>query len=257
MDPSKASDYTSRSQQAKHVTEDWVQSQLQCLSCGTELEHVDKSFLDFSCPGCEEQYELKSKSGRFGSRVVNSDYKVKIKKIKAQENPSFLFLEYNRPFWKVRNLFAMPSHVFFPEMILPRKPLRETAQRAGWVGSVILLDKIAPEMRVYVVRDGIALPDTEVQEKWASLKQFEQISPALRGWTLDVWNQIRSLPHEFTLTEVYRFENILSSLHPENKHVKEKIRQQLQYLRNAGFVEFVGKRTYRIIRRPIQKKLDA
>jgi len=47
---------------------------------------------------------------------------------------------------------------------------------------------------------------------------------------------------------MYGFEERLKELHPENEHVKAKIRQQLQVLRDEDVVQFVdydGK--YRLI----------
>lgn len=44
---------------------------------------------------------------------------------------------------------------------------------------------------------------------------------------------------EFTLKEIYGFEERPQNLHPDNKPVKDKIGQQLQVLRNEGVVEFV------------------
>jgi len=51
---------------------------------------------------------------------------------------------------------------------------------------------------------------------------------------------------EFTLDEVYAFERHLGDLYPGNQNVKPKIRQQLQYLRDRGFVEFVSRGSYRL-----------
>lgn len=45
---------------------------------------------------------------------------------------------------------------------------------------------------------------------------------------------------ELTLRQVYRFEEHLSKLHPENRHVRAKIHQQLQVLRDEGIIEFLG-----------------
>ena len=54
-----------------------------------------------------------------------------------------------------------------------------------------------------------------------------------RGWTLDVLNAVRSLGKtEFDLAEVYKSEGKLAKVHPANRHVREKIRQQLQGLRD-------------------------
>ena len=36
----------------------------------------------------------------------------------------------------------------------------------------------------------------------------------------------------------------LARMHPENRHVRDKIRQQLQVLRDKGFLEFVGRGEY-------------
>jgi type II restriction enzyme len=47
-------------------------------------------------------------------------------------------------------------------------------------------------------------------------------------------------PREFTLDEVYAFERHLGDLYPGNQNVKPKIRQQLQFLRDRGFIEFVS-----------------
>mgnify|MGYP002345841931 FL=1 len=38
---------------------------------------------------------------------------------------------------------------------------------------------------------------------------------------------------------MYQYESYLSELHPENHHIKEKIRQLLQFLRNDGKIQFL------------------
>jgi hypothetical protein len=51
---------------------------------------------------------------------------------------------------------------------------------------------------------------------------------------------LEELPTNFTLSDAYKFEGKLKSLHPNNKHVKDKIRQQLQLLRNRNIIKFEG-----------------
>lgn len=51
---------------------------------------------------------------------------------------------------------------------------------------------------------------------------------------------------EFTLDEVYEFEHHLGDLYPGNQNVRPKIRQQLQFLRDKGFIEFVSRGHYRL-----------
>ncbi|MFB3924136.1 MAG: Dam-replacing domain protein [Terriglobia bacterium] len=68
-----------------------------------------------------------------------------------------------------------------------------------------------------------------------------------RAWTLDVLNVVRELGKAgFTLGEVYAHEGELARLHPDNRHIRDKIRQQLQVLRDLGFVEFLGAGQYRV-----------
>lgn len=50
---------------------------------------------------------------------------------------------------------------------------------------------------------------------------------------------------EFTLDDVYASEPRLSALYPSNQNVRPKIRQQLQVLRDRGWLEFVGGGRYR------------
>ena len=62
-----------------------------------------------------------------------------------------------------------------------------------------------------------------------------------RGWTLDVLNVVRSLGNaEFYLDDIYLRDEELARLHPKNLHVRDKIPQQLQRLRDFGFLEFLG-----------------
>jgi type II restriction enzyme len=51
---------------------------------------------------------------------------------------------------------------------------------------------------------------------------------------------------EFELQDVYAFEGALGALYPNNKHVQQKIRQQLQFLRDRGYLDFVSRGRYRL-----------
>ena len=51
---------------------------------------------------------------------------------------------------------------------------------------------------------------------------------------------------EFTLQDIYAFEAQLSAIYPNNRHVRQKIRQQLQVLRDHGYLEFVSRGFYRL-----------
>ena len=85
-------------------------------------------------------------------------------------------------------------------------------------------------------------------EKWQKTVFLKKIKKAdAKGWILDIMNCIDALnKKEFTLADVYAFENDLKVIHPENKNIKHKIRQQLQFLRDKGYLEFVGDGIYRL-----------
>ena len=50
----------------------------------------------------------------------------------------------------------------------------------------------------------------------------------------------------FALEVLYTFEGQLRHAYPDNRHVREKIRQQLQILRDKGYLAFTGRGTYRL-----------
>ncbi len=51
---------------------------------------------------------------------------------------------------------------------------------------------------------------------------------------------------DFTLADVYAHAGSLAKLHPQNPHVRPKIRQQLQVLRDLGLLQFLGNGEYRL-----------
>ena len=68
---------------------------------------------------------------------------------------------------------------------------------------------------------------------------IESVISSLNSWKKDVYECLTKIPDNvFTLRQVYSFEKQLSLSHPNNRNVQEKIRQQLQYLRELGLVEF-------------------
>ena len=51
----------------------------------------------------------------------------------------------------------------------------------------------------------------------------------------------------FTLEDVYKFEEKLKLKYPSNNFIKDKIRQQLQVLRDKGIIEFINRGVYKKI----------
>jgi len=127
--------------------------------------------------------------------------------------------------------------------------LADTASRAGWTGCNILLNRIPDEGRIYIVQNEKEISIEKIIEKVHRTEFLCGSKLDARGWTLDVLNCINMIEDkDFTLDQMYRFEKLLAEKHQDNHHVKEKIRQQLQILRNNGIIEFMGRGHYRKIK---------
>lgn len=83
---------------------------------------------------------------------------------------------------------------------------------------------------------------------------LQPILRSLSPWTREVFKCADQIPEEiFMLDDIYKFENYLRQLYPSNRHIQDKIRQQLQSLRDIGLLEFLGEGRYRKLWR--QKEL--
>lgn len=161
--------------------------------------------------------------------------------------PNLFVLHYDLPSWSVRAVVLIPHFAFALSAIERRKPLAPTARRAGWVGCNILLSAIPPAARIPVVLDGVARSPGEVRRDYERIRPIEDLKTETRGWNLDVLRVVQSLGKpEFQLSDVYAHSSALSKLHPRNRHVHEKIRQQLQVLRDIGILAFLGSGSYRL-----------
>jgi len=99
-----------------------------------------------------------------------------------------------------------------------------------------------------VVNEGAISSPTEVRERFSVVrKQVEGLSAKQRGWRLDVLRVIQSLGQkEFSTSDAYAFEQELEQLHPENRNIKAKIRQQLQELRDRNLLLHVDRNRWRL-----------
>ncbi|MBR1277371.1 DpnI domain-containing protein [Bradyrhizobium sp. AUGA SZCCT0283] len=242
--------YTSGTQKARAWTEAWVSAQAYCPHCGNAKMSQfpnNSPLADFLCGSCSEEFELKSQKSRFGAKVADGAYKTKCERLAASNNPNLLLMNYNVKSLSVVNLLIVPKHFFVREIIEERKPLAATARRAGWIGSNIILSRVPESGKIHIVKGGVVRPKDIVLEEWQRTPFLRNESPETRGWLLDVMRCVESLgKRDFTLEEVYAFERHLGDLYPGNQNVKPKIRQQLQYLRDRGFIEFVSRGNYRM-----------
>lgn len=243
--------YSSLSQKVRVMSEVWTEENIFCPNCWSEIKNLEnnKKVSDFLCEKCRENFEQKASKSEFKNKVISSEYFTLIERLKSDTKPHFFFLHYLEANYKVNNFFVVPKYFFIPEIIEKRKPLSENARRAGWMGSNILFSKIPEVAKIFYVQNGDIKEKNEVLEKWEKINFFKEVKQTKsKGWILDIMNIIDSFnKKEFTLEEVYAFENDLKLLHPENNNIKPKIRQQLQFLRDKWYLEFLEKGRYRVL----------
>jgi predicted RNA-binding Zn-ribbon protein involved in translation (DUF1610 family) len=241
--------YTSNSQRARRVTEAWGETGLYCSACARDVlvrlpENTRAT--DFFCPDCTARYQLKSQNKPMTSRVLGSNYRRMIEAIQIDQTPHFYLLNYKLPEWLVCDLILIPRFVITASVILPRKPLRETARRKHWQGYMLDLDQIPTVAKISLVTAGTIRRPSEVRADFARLEPVRKLKIEQRGWTLDLLRCVESLPSAvFHNEDAYGFETRLAALHPENRHVRDKIRQQLQVLRDAGFLDHIERGMWR------------
>ena len=241
--------YTSQSQKIRVLTESWVDKQIYCPNCGhINVDKYDnnKPVGDFFCSNCKEDYELKSKKDSVGARIVDGAYSTMIERLQSTTNPNFFFLSYDLKNLSVLNFIVIPKHFFVPEIIEKRKPLTKTARRAGWVGCNILLQSIPQTGKIFLVKNKVIEPKDKVLIEWQkTLFLREEKDIKAKGWLLDVMVCVERIKDkEFSLDDIYHFEKELNKKHPDNRYIRDKIRQQLQVLRDKGYLEFTTRGHY-------------
>ena len=251
FDRQLAINYKSASQKARVLTEAWVDSQIFCPNCGhVDLEKYqhNKPVGDFYCNNCREDYELKSKQNTIGTKIVDGAYSTMLERLTGNNNPNLFLLNYDLSNLEVISFLVIPKHFFVPVIIEKRKPLSLTARRAGWIGCNILLQSIPQTGKIFFVRDKQVEPKGKVLAEWRKtlfLREEKEVSA--KGWLLDIMRSIERLGRkEFALDDVYMFERELGKLHPENRHIRDKIRQQLQILRDKNYLQFTGGGRYQL-----------
>jgi len=223
-----------------------------CPVCGeAHLVHfkASKPVADFYCPHCKAEFEQKSKDSkhaRIPKTVAGGAYSAMEARLLSETNPHLFVLTYADG--KVNNLLLVPKHFFTMSVVKKRKPLSATAVRAGWTGSNILLDEIPESGRIYIIKNGVEENPLDVLKKYKLTLPLKTVAQAKRGWLMDVLKCVEAIPTaDFTLADVYAFSSDLEKKHPGNAHIKDKIRQQLQTLRDKGFIDFVSRGNYKRI----------
>ena len=146
----------------------------------------------------------------------------------------------------VEALTVVPKYFFTPEVLNMRPPLAPTARRAGYIGSWIMYSEIPSIGKITVIEAHAERDKDSVLKDYAQAIRLKIDNMNLRGWLMDIMRCVDRINHEiFSLDDIYAFTDELRMKHPDNRNISAKIRQQLQYLRDKGFIEFLGGGVYR------------
>lgn len=239
--------YHSESQRSRVITEAWVGHELYCASCGSGLTQfkANTPVYDFYSETCGERFQLKASRSPIGSTVLGASYNRMWNSIATNTQPSLILLHYDNSTWRVQDLSIVHRACITGNCLRRRKPLSATARRAGWEGCNIVLDDIPGVGRITVVSAGEVRERKSVLDQWRRTSRLLGVRPIERGWLADVLRCVERSNQTFTLEDMYSSERELGARHPDNHNVKAKIRQQLQVLRDMGFVKFVSPGVYR------------
>ena len=241
--------FESASQIARVSTEVWAR-RVGCPSCGAPvLDQMPNNspVADLRCPNCSDEYELKSKRGRFGPRIADGAYAAMCKRLADPKSPHLMLLAYDQARWEATDILVVPRHFFVLDLIEERPPLALTARRAGWFGCNINIASVPQSGRIALLKDRTWVPRDVVRQQWNSTLFLSGTSLDARGWLLEVMKAVDAIGRpEFTLDEVYASETRLQKAYPANRNIRPKIRQQLQVLRDHGYLEFTGRGSYRL-----------
>ena len=133
-----------------------------------------------------------------------------------------------------------------PDTIIQRK--KGIPNRPNYLMCNINISVIPNSEKIYYIKDGERLNKNQIIDSWHKttfLRQSQNIDS--KGWLIDIMNCIDKMEKEtFSLNDMYNFENYLKIKHPENNNIKAKIRQQLQILRDRGYLKFISRGKYKL-----------
>ena len=86
---------------------------MRCASNRLSASKVNTPALDFSCPECEQLFQLKGLKKWNPKKIVDAGYEAMVRSIRADRIPNLLILQYSRE-WSIENLMVIPR-IFFSE----------------------------------------------------------------------------------------------------------------------------------------------
>lgn len=241
--PEPSPRYVSKSQRIRVSSESWIASHLVCPFCGSRdgVAVLENNYpaCDFRCNSCSELFQLKAGCKKNVRKINDGSYSAMLEAFNSRQIPSVLIMTYSYDSWSVTDLKCLPGFLFPRSSIVARKPLSKDARRAGWQGCVYDFSKISSDFFINLVSDGKFVSTEAIAESCNRLMLLRSASRA-SVWISEILRLVSSMPEYFGNDDIYAYADELRLLFPKNHNVEAKIRQQLQLLRDTGYVESLG-----------------
>ncbi|HMN32983.1 MAG: NgoFVII family restriction endonuclease [Chitinophagaceae bacterium] len=109
-----------------------------------------------------------------------------------------------------------------------------------------LLLKVPNEQHIRLPKFDIENQKITDADEDSIILDIDSIGTTFKGWKLEVFKCANKIPNTiFSLADINTFEKALKQKYPNNNHIPDKIRQQLQNLRDIGLIEFLGNGNYK------------
>src|ERR1700693_4207735 len=169
--------YKAGSQITRVLSEDWCGRELYCAACDSDRLLSSKAntpAIDFVCPECEQDFQLKGFKTWNQKKIPDAGYDSMLRAIRSDRVPNLLVLQYSSD-WQVKNLLLVPSVFFSESVIEKRAPLSSAARRAGWVGCNILLHRIPQDGKIAVVSNGSTVAEQQVRDEFSRVRKLAEV----------------------------------------------------------------------------------
>lgn len=248
LNPDLAVNYRSPSQRVRVMTEFWTWENVFCPSCWYQIIHHtnNRPVADFYCKSCSEDFELKSKKSiNLWNIVPDWAYGTMIERLESSTNPSFFFLTYKQNL-EISNFLVIPKFFIRSENII--KAPRVLKDRWEYLMCNISLLGIPESWKIFYIQDWKEIKKDIILDSWKKTCFLGNQKWETKWWLLDIIDCIEKLwKKDFSIDEMYNFKDLLKVKHPQNNFIEDKIRQQLQVLRDKWYLEFVRRGRYRVL----------
>jgi len=250
--PEVAAHLHSPLQRTRLITEDGFSRFGYCLRCkSNKLTQTTAGTVaqDFFCPKCGQPYELKSAAKAHTRIVQDGGYDSMMRSVRSENAPALMLMHYS-PQWCVLGLVAIHPVFLTPAVVMKRKKphIRPRTGQEYWMCD-LNLSFIPADGKIALVSDGIVRPHAEARRQFRESVRFEDVPVAKRGWAALVLSVVRKIGKtHITNDDLYSHEKTMHAAYPDNSHIQDKIRQQMQVLIRLGYVERIARGEYQVIR---------